>query len=1362
MELSGRSTLSEFANSTAYAAFVQPTLGVTQLMDQAAGTKLMSAAINLFDGFGITEPGQADGTVNWHAQQFGSAVGMMLPFLLTHKVVKGGASQLFAAESIAAGAELKFVSAKAFTGLAGREALLSGTTGFLNDAIFRPADSNKDRLTNGVGGFLTMSTLAASSLSLRKLGQSKAVCESDFARFALNNPMSTGVLSAIPTGIVGGEFEALRQGKWHASLKETGQSIYGMAFVGLALGGAHYLKERRPTSTRTDFEFLTADQMLHPDAGFRGKGAVGQGAFRPMSEFQFNESRQKSIEDLKTHTAFVGPDGKISTIYDQLMNESSMTDAQKHQTLDILSETREHFMELSVDSKLPDQGTGWIQTQRKLSSVLDIATANELSGVETQDALIASMFYDCGSHDRSATADNNFHRDMTLAASEALTRRSFAPERIDSVVNAIREQVARISEQQLDLTKSSETQSKVSRALTDGDPISRYATSDGIGAIVRVRGPETVFKDSTVWDSIRSGDTTLKDAYETLTPEGKRMAESKLFELNQHIFGESGKFNDYRNLPPAQTDLSLEARMYRWMKFLDKSPQDGIPFFNESLKYPKEGLGPEVNQEITTLREKLSDTTLTTEHRAQLDRKLSDISGLDGRQWEDFDFAKQIRDSVTYELFAQSRIDGTAPDSFRSVREPKPEVLNERQRFARQFANPTYDPLSTTAQKMDIPVGGGERLIVSGLDKSSTVFDDSLGTQLRYNAGGQLEYAKSDSRTNEYRYDANKQLDWVKLSDSQQIYRAENGQWLVRETAADGKVRDRHWHDGPIVVDGDGTLRYIKANGRSAKEVMLNGSLVESTRSSRTLHRTDGTKSFYGVDGASIEFGANGEQVIHCANGRIQYEVANYEKELTRLHELVDEQFCEPQRQERFRNLISEFEIAAQARGLSENHVALQYQQMNRLMQDNPRALLSTMSRLDLAEQVLNHAAYPETVYQGQNPTCNPSSFENRLYYRHPDKVAQLVADIAITGKYTMKSGQVVDLFGINGGISPDAEAQMNLDLQRTGGDLIKRDGSRDWATKLTNEVVVNYHYAVDSSTYITEGNRAGTNPLAYNHEGVPIGIIRDADVSAIFDKKGNPVRANPGDKLYNYNGVEIFPEPQKLVRNEKGEIRGLIHDASKINRLFDNNGQSISQLEPGQHAFDENGKLFLSRVRPGQITFLKGKPGHPFDNGGLIYNGDSPLLTAEGKFGSPIMTTRYLSKINTEIYGYEEMPFCIERSHERASLANVETISSAAELGSLLEQMGPRDLPAVVLVHTSGRHFNASRWRRALGLGGGWHNVSISDYDPANRMVKFANSWGAKFDRLTEPVPLKDMFRSMQPSSPIARSAWKMWASFK
>ena len=257
----------DFAKTAVYTALCEPFLGVSQIVDKTAGTHSMDTIGSAFSSVGLTAPEQPTGALDHTAQMFGSAVGMVAPYLLLHKAVRAGAIKAFGEDAIASRTDLSLMGKSSFASFTAKEAGLSFATGMGYNGIFRPSDDSKqglsfvaDRALNGTIGGTTMAALTASSLGLAKLGTSEAV-QAPWQKTILTNPMSTNVISAIPAGLAGSEVTALRNGKLKPTVAEATQNIYQMGFTGLALGAAGFLGAPHEASGRTNFQHYISDRI---------------------------------------------------------------------------------------------------------------------------------------------------------------------------------------------------------------------------------------------------------------------------------------------------------------------------------------------------------------------------------------------------------------------------------------------------------------------------------------------------------------------------------------------------------------------------------------------------------------------------------------------------------------------------------------------------------------------------------------------------------------------------------------------------------------------------------------------------------------------------------------------------------------------------------------------------------------------------------------------------------------------------------------------------------------------------------------------------------------------------------------------
>ncbi|MBS1956340.1 MAG: hypothetical protein JST89_19290 [Cyanobacteria bacterium SZAS-4] len=247
---SHESVVGDFLHSAAYSAVQEPINGITQIADAVFHTKLLPQVQF------ISAPEQTQfGSANWHAQQVGGAVGMLLPFLAVGKGVRGLTGSASAAEA-------GLLSQPSMIGLTVKEAAL---TGFTYDALLKPSEYKEgslasflgSRALNGATGAATFTALSLSGIGLNGLAETKFAQQMKVSSF-LKNEAVAGVLSGIPAGAVSAELHALQTGKPVPSWQDLGQSVYGFSMVGGFLGAGHSINRyAKSEAGRSTYEQLT-------------------------------------------------------------------------------------------------------------------------------------------------------------------------------------------------------------------------------------------------------------------------------------------------------------------------------------------------------------------------------------------------------------------------------------------------------------------------------------------------------------------------------------------------------------------------------------------------------------------------------------------------------------------------------------------------------------------------------------------------------------------------------------------------------------------------------------------------------------------------------------------------------------------------------------------------------------------------------------------------------------------------------------------------------------------------------------------------------------------------------------------------
>ena len=605
---------------------------------------------------------------------------------------------------------------------------------------------------------------------------------------------------------------------------------------------------------------------------------------------------------------------------------------------------------------------------------------------------------------------------------------------------------------------------------------------------------------------------------------------------------------------------------------------------------------------------------------------------------------------------------------------------------------------------------------------TSTVFDKVNDRKLFYDASGRIEQAKSAADSRSFFYD-DVSGNLIRIqSDALGNLRNVDNAWYL-------EADNRHIGDGPMVADDNGDVRFILSDG--VRE--------------------------YNMDG-SVDW--------HPLEGRPLTYFANHSVELNSLQEKMANVFSR-ERLPRMEGLLNAFENEAAARGLEPNEKALLYRQLNRLLTDRPGSELAFEQRRDLAEQALSHAAFPTTVDQGYNNTCNVTTVEHRVYARTPHHIARLLGDIAADGTFTTHSGNIIDLKNSLTGIRPDYEARGSLELQQNPhSDDVKHDGDRDWASQLAQMVMIKLNH-LNTTEMISKDVVFDRQSLVWDKDSKLIGGVDGHTIRPAVDSTGRPIDKVPVDGAVFRRGRGGYGEDlasgDLLVYDAHGKLLGSVEEPH-VRRLYDYFGNRYDKLEPGSNYFDKDGSLVFYQTVPGDITYnkIQQKPDLPYVPTSRVADRPPELerLNARhlGKtisiktlkngaaevISGPQIYTYRLHNINYEITGEHSKPFAITGDNYYRRYSDSIRISSVNDLGNtLLELKQSGNIPSVLMVHTGNPPFGNG--------GGGWHVVNFHDYDPSTGLVKITNQWGSRYDLMDPGVPISQIWHSMyEPPSPV------------
>jgi len=1085
-------------------------------------------------------------------------------------------------------------------------------------------------------------------------------------------------------------------------------------------------------------------------------------------------------------------DGRHTSVLESLTSDTTLSAQQKENILRNLAEIRQHYASYRAGDRMhPDPEINWIHTQGELGRVMQSARANNLTATQMEDAMLASMYSDSVKFafpPPDGVQANFFthHLDGAIQAREVLTRQGFPPERIDTIVQAIKEHqiappefmgflyynsitggigareaagkitaeeaaelrqtlstmlgkdsqnrtvirnIAHVNEapkiqtadgnwevdfspkerevlkmagidkwsvpqdptlsaefKQLPVAEQNRriSQFKVAQTLIDGDAIDNYATLTGASKIVALRSPYpgSPFVDKTVWGSVTTIDDSFNDARAVLSARGRELADEALAQRNEILHDK---------------ETGIRAQMDQWLRTRGKNPAEPIPFYNADLTYPKP-LEPEQQNMFKTGKD-LNGVKLSPEQMEALR-----YNGLNSDQIKDFKFAQEISAQMRDLLRKGGRLTGDLPGNFEpAIKGFKKSDWPDSQ--AKPFEMPELTNKKTLAD------GSWEAQSKEGTvvhrDGVTVITSNDKATTRVFDASGKLTAASENGKGRTFEYDENGQLKSARLAGGDRVHTTDEGQTWYHEKVENGTTVNTKIEADAVHVDSDGSLRMV-----STKDEQL------------TLDRMDGSRE------------------LHLRNGRVDYLGADIVHETAKLDKLARETFTEPARMERFKQVRQEFEKEADARNLSADTRALVYKHINRLLADNPAAVLARGDRADLAEQMLKHSSDLRSIDQGANNTCNVTTLENRNYARNPDKNIQIVADIAETGKFVTLSGQTVDMTKLEAGIHPDAEAAFNLRLQRSGGAEIKRDGARDWSSQIVEVAILNSHWQT-ATTNILKGRQIEAANFAYTSDRKIVGAINKAtDITPLYDINGKKLTAvAPDQTVYTRFGFQIPPHQRsEMVYNKHGQLMGMT-DEQNLTRLYDPAGQPMKSLVPGVKGFDKDGNQIFHVAGPGETAYDKvGTDRGPVSAERILYkDGDKwvPLNDIDGDvIDRPNIYTNELIQANREFSAVNDASYyVISRSD----------VSSAKELGERLQKLKEQNqLPVVLQVHTGKPPFTNLYGLESAWGGGGWHVVNVQDYDAATGIVKFTNQWGSENHFMDEGIAVDKLYKSL------------------
>lgn len=146
----------------------------------------------------------------------------------------------------------------------------------------------------------------------------------------------------------------------------------------------------------------------------------------------------------------------------------------------------------------------------------------------------------------------------------------------------------------------------------------------------------------------------------------------------------------------------------------------------------------------------------------------------------------------------------------------------------------------------------------------------------------------------------------------------------------------------------------------------------------------------------------------------------------------------------KFKADMIRLENRAKERNLPPEKIAESYIALSAMLGKQDNAPIDEKRRYQLAAETMSNLADPYTISQGFHKTCNVKVLDVVVNAKDPAMAANMISEVALTGKYTLPSGVKVDL--PKGALSPVGEAEKIPTL----------DGQRSFAGQIFDATAIN------------------------------------------------------------------------------------------------------------------------------------------------------------------------------------------------------------------------------------------------------------------------------------------------------------------
>lgn len=146
----------------------------------------------------------------------------------------------------------------------------------------------------------------------------------------------------------------------------------------------------------------------------------------------------------------------------------------------------------------------------------------------------------------------------------------------------------------------------------------------------------------------------------------------------------------------------------------------------------------------------------------------------------------------------------------------------------------------------------------------------------------------------------------------------------------------------------------------------------------------------------------------------------------------------------KFKADMIRFENRAKERNLPPEKIVESYVALSAMLGKQDSAPVDEKRRYQLATETMSNLADPYTISQGGHKTCNVKVLDVVINAKDPAMAANMISEVALTGKYTLPSGVKVEL--PKGALSPVGEAEK----------VPTPDGQRSFAGQIFDATAIN------------------------------------------------------------------------------------------------------------------------------------------------------------------------------------------------------------------------------------------------------------------------------------------------------------------